>query len=80
MFSFFLMTLITTRSFLFGLKLKWLINGGTKVFIANCIFFRVLTFFIKFILYILYIFIKLDILYSLFLSLDQNLMKHEQRS
>ena len=33
-----------TRFLLFRLKLKWLKNGGAKVFIVTCIFFRMITF------------------------------------
>ena len=37
------MALITTRFFLFRLKLKWLKNGGAKLFFVTCIFFRIIT-------------------------------------
>ena len=69
MFSFFLMAFITTRFFLLRCKLKWSKNGGTKVFIVTCIIFRITTFFIKY---------KSDIVFSVLLSLDQNLMKLEK--
>ena len=42
--SFFLMALITTCFFLLRLKLKWLKNGGAKVFIAAYGFLRIITF------------------------------------
>ena len=66
MFGFFPMALITTRFFLFKLKLKWLKYGGAKDFIITCIFPKIITFFVK-----IY---KSDIVFSEFLSLDQNLM------
>ena len=46
MFSFFHMDVITTRFFIFRLKLKWLKKGGVKDFIATYIFLRKTTFFI----------------------------------
>ena len=61
---FFLMGLITTRFFLFMLKLKWLKNGGAKAFIAIYIFFKIITLFIKY---------KSDIVFSVFFLLDQTL-------
>ena len=73
-FCFFSMALISTRFFLFRLKLKWLKNGRTKVFIVTCIFFRIISFFIKY---------KSDNVFSVFLSalsLDQNLIKVEKQS
>ena len=39
--------IVIVRFFLFRLKLKWLKNGGVRVFIAPCIFLRTITFFIK---------------------------------
>ena len=68
---FFLMTLITTHFFPLRLKLKWLKNGGTKVFIVACIFLRIIIFFIKY---------KSDIVFSVFLSLIQNLMNLKEAS
>ena len=67
---FFLMALITKHFFLFTLKLKWLKNGGPKAFIATCIFFRIIIFFIKY---------QFDIVFSVFLWLDQNLLKIEKQ-
>ena len=64
------MVLIPSHFFLFRLKLKWLEKGEAKVFIVTCIFLRIITFIIKY---------KPDIVFSVFLSLDQNLMKLEKR-
>ena len=60
---FFLMGLITTRFFLFMLKLKWLKNGGAKAFIAIYIFFKIITLFIKY---------KSDIVFSVFFFTGSN--------
>ena len=56
--SFFLIYHGSHYFFLFRFKLKWLKNGGAKVFIVTChIFFRIITFFIKY---------KSDIVFSIF--------------
>ena len=58
--------------FIFRLKLKWLKNGGTNVFIVTYIFLRIIIFFtLKY---------KSDIVFSVSRSLDQNFMKLEKRS
>ena len=62
MFSFSLMALIIRHFLPFRLKLKWLKNVGAKIFIANFIFFRIITFSIKY---------KSNIVFSVFHSLDQ---------
>ena len=72
-FSFFLIALISTSFFLFRLKLIWLKNGGVKAFIVTCIFLRIITSLssLKY---------KSEILVSVFLSVDQNLVKLGKRS
>ena len=60
------MAFITT-CFFFVQALKWLENGGAKVLIVTCIFLR-----LHFLHENIY---KSDIIFSVFLSLDQNLMK-----
>ena len=61
------MALVTAGFFLFRLKVKWLKNGGAEVFIVTCILFRKFTLLKD----------KSDIIFSVSLSLDQNLMKLE---
>ena len=57
--------------FLFTLKQKWLKNFGANMFIFNCTFLRIITSSLK---------CKSGIIFLVFLSLAQNLMRIEKRS
>ena len=61
---------MTLPHVVFLFKLKWLKNGEVKDFMVTCFSLRIITFCIKI----------SDIVFSVFISLDQNLIKLEKQS